>query len=280
MLKRKLYTAGFITSSFISVAVASGSGSISKPVINPPVIHKAGTHQFDSSGLCTCIPIKLKNGTGKPPRIQLNKNVAPFVKEYIRKNGFFLDKMKPKINHYFTMIDSVFAETEMPVELKYLAFIESGLKPNLVSKSGAKGPWAFMPVAAKEYGLKISKYNDERLDYYKSTRAAAQLLSDLYAKFGDWLLVIAAYNSGPGWVQKAIKRSGSRNFWALQQFLPEETKKHVKKFIAVHYHFEGHGGLTTMTKAETESHIKAVAAFTAKQQEMEHADSLSTVLVN
>ena len=90
--------------------------------------------------------------------------------------------------------------------------------------------------------------------------------------------MIAAYNCGPGGVQKAIKRSGSHNYWALQNFLPEETRKHVKKFIAVHYHFEGHGGVTTLTKAETESHIKAVAAFVKKQQELVKIDSLSVVL--
>jgi len=284
MLKRKLYTAGFILSSFVSVAVASGSWSNNRPLINSPVIHKAGTHQFDSSGLCTCIPIDLAIEPSKAPRITLNKNVAAFVKDYNKKNGFFLDKAKLKIDHYFAIIDSIFCLYEIPAELKYLAFIESGLKRNVISRSGAIGPWALMPVVAKDYGLKISKHNDERLDYYKSTHAAARLLKDLYAKFGDWLLVIAAYNSGPGWIQKGIQYSGTRNIWAMQQFLPKETQKHVRRFIAVHYHFEGHGSLVTMTKAETESHIKAVAAFTAQQQVpiaigMQKADSLSVVIV-
>ena len=234
-------------------------------------------HHFDSSGLCTCIPFNAKDELTNAPRIQLNKNAAPFVKGYIKKNGFFLDRSKDRIHPYFTIIDSVFEQFELPVELKYLAFVESGLKYNVISWSGAVGPWALMPKAAKQYGLKIPRHNDERLDYYKSTQAAAGLLTDLFAKYGDWLLVIAAYNCGPGGVQKAIKRSGSRNYWVLQNFLPEETRKHVKKFIAIHYYFEGHGSVTTMTKAETETHIRAVEAFVKKQHELEKADSLSAV---
>lgn len=280
MLKRKLYNACFIISSFIFMSVTSGSISVSrKPAITPFVVHKAGTHQFDSSGLCTCVPFTEKNELEGAPRIQLNKNVTPFVKDYIKKNGFFLGKTKARIAPYFTIIDSVFEQNELPVELKYLAFVESGFKYNAISWSGAVGPWAFMPVAAKQYGLNISGRNDERLDYYKSTQATVGLLTDLFARYGDWLLVIAAYNCGPGGVQKAIKKSGSRNYWALQNFLPEETRKHVKKFIAVHYYFEGHGSLATMTKAETEMHINAVEAFVAKQQETGKMDSLCAVVM-
>lgn len=280
MLKRKLYKAGFIMGSFIFMAVSSGSRSDIKKSGKPLVPgHKTVMHCFDSSGLCTCIPFTTKDELLNAPRIQLNKNVAPFVKGYIRKNGFFLHKTKDRSAPYFTIIDSVFEQNELPVELKYLAFVESGLKLNAISRSGAIGPWALMPKAAKQYGLKIGGKKDERLDYYKSTQAAAGLLTDLFDKYGDWLLVIAAYNCGPGGVQKAIKRSGSRNYWALQNFLPEETRKHVKKFIAIHYYFEGHGGVTTLTKAETENHIKAVTAFVKKQEEQEKPDSLSLVVV-
>ena len=266
--------------SFIFMAVSSGSRSVNKnPGRTLPVVYNTGMHHFDSSGLCTCIPFTTKDELANAPRIQLNKNAAPFVKDYIKKNGFFLNKVKDRIHTYFTIIDSVFEQNNLPVELKYLAFIESGFKYNAISWSGAVGPWAFMPKAAKQYGLKISGNKDERLDYYKSTHAAAGLLTDLFARYGDWLLVIAAYNCGPGGVSKAIKRSGSRNYWVLQNFLPEETRKHVKKFIAVHYYFEGHGSVTTLTKAETETHIKKVAAFVKKQNELEKVDSLSVVVV-
>ena len=266
-------------SSFISIAIASTSKSISKRnMADTKVIKRQTGHHFDSSGLCTCIPFITKDELVKAPRIQLNKNVAPFVKAYIKKNGFFLGKTKRRTAAYFAIMDSVFSQTNIPLELKYLAFIESGLKHNALSWAGAVGPWALMPVAAKQYGLNISKHKDDSLDYYKSTHAAAALLTDLYDQYGDWLLVIAAYNCGPGGVQKAIKKSGSHNYWVLQNFLPLETRMHVKKFIAVHYYFEEHGSLATLTKAETEKHIKAVETFVLIQTEKEKVDSVSVLI--
>lgn len=264
----------FIMSSFIFVAVASGNRTFAKKVVSS---ENKSAHQFDSTGLCTCIPFSVSTELTNAPRIQINKNAVAFVTAYNKKNGFFLDKAARKVQSYFTIIDSALAQNDMPAELRYLAFIESGLQRNAHSTSGAIGPWALMPAAAKQYGLRIGK-KDERLDYYKSTVAAAKLLNDMYARYGDWILVIAAYNSGPAWIDKAIKRSGSRDYWKLQNFLPVQTRSHVKRFIAMHYHFEGHGSLLTMTKAETEEHIKAVEAFTEKQKELEKTDSLAVVV--
>ncbi len=182
---------------------------------------------------------------------KLNPMAISFVEKYISKNKRGFMNMKDWAKPKFDMMDKVLSEHGLPVELKYLAVIESGLKYNAKSFTGAVGPWAFMPAAARQYGLKMSRNNDERLDYYKSTHAAARLLTDLYEQYGDWLLVIAAYNSGPGNVSKAIRRSGgSKDFWTIQHFLPNETMNHVKKFIAVHYIFEGEGGITTVTKSE------------------------------
>lgn len=182
---------------------------------------------------------------------RLNPMAINFVQGYIGRNRKGFLTMKEWAKPYFEMMDVVFAQHGLPKELKYVAVIESGLKYNNISRSGAVGPWAFMPAAAKEYGLKMSKHNDERLDYYKSTHAAASLFTDLYARYGDWLLVIAAYNGGPGNVDKAIRKSGgSKDFWALQYYLPNESMNHVKKFIATHYIFEGEGGITTVTKNE------------------------------
>jgi hypothetical protein len=120
-----------------------------------------------------------------------------------------------------------------------------------------------MLETARILGLKTSSRNDERRNYYKSTQAAARYLRDLHREFGDWLLVIAAYNGGPAPVYRAIKKCRSRNFWVLQRYLPAETRQHVKRFIATQYFFEGHGSLTTLTKAEGIRYSKRVKALAA-----------------
>ncbi|HUQ97016.1 MAG TPA: lytic transglycosylase domain-containing protein, partial [Chitinophagaceae bacterium] len=130
------------------------------------------------------------------------------------------------------------------------------------------GPWQLMPTTARELGLRVSKKTDERKQYYKSTTAAAKYLRDLYSEYGDWLLVIAAYNAGPGNVNKAIRKAGSRNFWKLQAFLPAETRGHVKRFIGTHYFFEDAGSETTLTKAEAKAHCEALARFANSQAEL------------
>ena len=151
---------------------------------------------------------------------------------------------------YFDMMQEILNAHGLPGELKYLAVIESDLRSFALSWAGAVGPWQFMPGTARRMGLKVSPYLDERTDYYKSTHAAARYLKELFSTYGDWLLVIAAYNGGVGNVDHAIRKSGSRNFWDLQNYLPEESRNHVKKFIATHYIMEGNGGITTVTKEE------------------------------
>ena len=198
--------------------------------------------------------------------IGVNKHAKQFVKDYIRRNDESLSKIKLKGARHFPMMDSIFEKYGLPVELKYLAVIESELKSTATSRVGAKGPWQFMPETAKILGLKITKHYDERTSYRKSTRAAAIYLRDLHNEFGDWLLVLAAYNGGPGPVYKAIKRSGSRNFWKLQHYLPAESRGHVKKYIATHYYFEGQGGLTTLTKEETRKLMMEMTAMVRNSQ--------------
>jgi membrane-bound lytic murein transglycosylase D len=134
--------------------------------------------------------------------------------------------------------------------MKYLSVIESHLGASATSWAGAGGPWQLMPSVAKEYGLQVGGNIDQRTDYFKSTHVAARIMKKSYSEFGDWLLVIAAYNCGNGCVRSAIRRAKSKDFWQLQNLLPEETRNHVKKFIATHLIFEGAGGFTTMTAAE------------------------------
>jgi membrane-bound lytic murein transglycosylase D len=182
--------------------------------------------------------------------VKLNPQAISFVEGYMQRYGPGLRKMKGWGLSYFNMMDQVLAENNLPGQLKYLAVIESGLQSTAISWAGAVGPWQFMPATGKRYGLKISALEDQRMDYVKSTKAAARYLSDLYKQFQDWLLVIAAYNGGEGSVNRAIQLSGSRDFWKLQRYLPGESMNHVKKFIATHYVFEGEGGATTLTRQE------------------------------
>lgn len=188
---------------------------------------------------------------------QLNPLAINFVEDYINSHSKMLEGLKDKARPYFDMIDAVLVKHGLPKELKYLAVIESQLKSNATSWAGAVGPWQFMPATGRLMGLKVNRKIDERRDIYKSTHAASRYLTRLYSIYGDWLLVIAAYNGGPGKVNSAIKRSGSRDFWTLQKHLPAESRKHVKKFIATHYIMEGEGGLTTLTKKETSNFLLA-----------------------
>jgi membrane-bound lytic murein transglycosylase D len=160
------------------------------------------------------------------------------------------------------MMDEVLTRHGLPKELKYLAVIESFLKPNARSWAGAVGPWQFMPATARLMGLKVSRKLDERRDVTKSTHAASRYFNTLFELYGDWLLVIAAYNCGSGTVNSAIKKSGTRDFWQLQGYLPLESRNHVKKFIATHYIMEGAGGITTLTKNEASNLL--VAKSTAR----------------
>jgi len=185
--------------------------------------------------------------------VQLNARAVSFVDDYMKKHRKGLEKLKDWGRPYFDMIDAVLNYHGLPRELKYLAVIESYLKTYAVSWAGAVGPWQFMPETARRMGLKVNQYIDERTDYYKSTHAAAKYLTELYNRYNNWLLVIAAYNGGPGNVDAAIRKSKSTNFWDLQHYLPAESRDHVKKYIATHYVLEGDGGITTLTKEETEA---------------------------
>lgn len=202
-----------------------------------------------------------ENGTESDFHLaKLNPKAVSFVQDYMEDEGDNLERLKITGRRYFTIIESALEKRNLPTELKYLAVIESELKTGATSVKGAAGPWQLMPETARDLGLRVNGRIDERRDYYKSTYAAARYLAYLYDLYEDWLLVIAAYNGGPGKVNTAIKKSGSRNFWELQYHLPAESRKHVKKFIATHYIMEGEGGLTTLTKAETAKLVTTIAS--------------------
>lgn len=165
------------------------------------------------------------------------RQVRKFVTRYIKNNDEELSRVKLRSQRPFYIIDSVMRKYGLPGELKYLAVIESDLKTTAMSRVGARGPWQLMAGTARDLGLKVNGRSDERTNIYKSTRAAAKYLRDLHNQFQDWLLVLAAYNAGPLPVTRAIHRAHSKNFWALERYLPAESRQHVKRFIATAYYF-------------------------------------------
>jgi membrane-bound lytic murein transglycosylase D len=189
-------------------------------------------------------------------KAQINPNAELFVQDYMKNHSDYLQKMKQWGLPYFNLIETVLQQYGLPKELKYIAVIESNLSTAATSYKGAGGPWQFMPYTARDFGLKVNKYQDERRDYYKSTHAAARYLLILYRELHDWLLVMAAYNGGLGRVNNAIKKSRSKNFWNLQYYLPEESRTYVKRFIATHFIMEGTGGITTTEESSDNTSIK------------------------
>lgn len=161
--------------------------------------------------------------------------VAAYIQSFQSGQRSRFEKKRQEWMPYFRLIDQIFLEEGIPSELKYLSVIESNLTLNAVSRRGATGPWQFMPITARSMGLVVGKGRDERTDLTKSTRAAAKLLNRMYAEFGDWLLVVAAYNGGEGRIRAAVKKANTHDFWSIQYLLPVETRNHVKKFMAVRY---------------------------------------------
>ena len=143
-----------------------------------------------------------------------------------------------KSDYFFPIFENALQKYNVPLELKYLPVVESALNPRAKSRVGATGLWQFMFNTAKDLDLKVNSYVDERMDPVKSSEAAAKYLSELYARFNDWNLAIAAYNYGPGNIKRAIKASGYSNFWNLRGYLPKETANYVPSFVATLYLFE------------------------------------------
>jgi len=165
-----------------------------------------------------------------------NSEVRKFIEVYAFKKRKLTARIMGLAQIYFPLFEEQLDRHNMPLELKYLAVIESALNPVANSRAGAKGLWQFMYGTGKVYGLKVSSYVDDRFDPYKATIAACEHLGDLYDIYGNWALALAAYNSGAGNVNKAIRRSGGlKNFWALHNYLPRETRSYVPAFIAASY---------------------------------------------
>jgi len=163
-------------------------------------------------------------------------DVQKHIRNYTKYNRKGTEIVLGRATLFFPMFENILRDKNLPADLKYLAIIESSLKPTATSKVGAAGLWQFMKGTGRMMGLKVNSTIDERRDPVKSTEAAAEYLQYLHSKFGDWTLALAAYNCGPGNVRKAIRKSGGkRSFWEIKKYLPKETRNYVPKFIAVTY---------------------------------------------
>lgn len=166
-----------------------------------------------------------------------NSDVQAYINLYTVRNRKSVERMLGLSELYYPMFEEKLDKYNLPLELKHLAVIESALNPTATSHSGARGLWQFMYTTGKMYDLEVNSYVDERCDPYLETEAACQLLQSLYSMFGDWQIVLAAYNAGPGTVNKAIRRAGGgkRTYWEIRPFLPRETQAYVPAFIAANY---------------------------------------------
>jgi len=221
----------------------------------------------------------LNTDTIKARLVRLNKKtpidishtpeLEELIKKYINNRKKYFNENSELIKHYFPIFEKALQNNKAPLELKYLPIVESRLNPKAISKAGATGLWQFMYAAAKENGLELNSYIDERMDPEKSSSAAAKYLLKLKEIYNDWTLAVAAYNAGPRTISKAIIRSGGyKNFWNIRGFLPYETSRYVPSFIATMYVLEyanEHGIAlykegTTKNKTDT-IHVKEQIAF-------------------
>lgn len=176
-----------------------------------------------------------------PFNIEYNQGLENIIKSFLKNRKKSFSRLMSLSEYYFPIFEDAFARQNVPLEIKYLAVVESALNPKAVSKMGATGLWQFMYGTGKQYALKIDSYIDERSDPLKATAACSEYMTKMYNIFGDWELVLASYNSGPGNVTKAIRRSGGKTkYWDIRNHLPKETQGYVPAFLATMYLFEYH----------------------------------------
>ena len=175
-----------------------------------------------------------------PIPLPYNYIVKGYINRYINPRYGTINRILGLSQYYFPIIEDALLREELPIELRALPIIESALQPTAVSPAGAVGLWQFMPSTGKSYGLEINSLVDERRDPVRATEAACRYLKDLYAIYNDWTLAIAAYNCGPGNVNKAIARSGGKTFWEIYDYLPRETRGYVPAFIGASYAYAYH----------------------------------------
>jgi membrane-bound lytic murein transglycosylase D len=185
---------------------------------------------------------RLKKMDEKSPfNIEYNQGLENVIKSFLKYRKKSFERLMGISQFYFPLFEESLASQNIPLEIKYLAVVESALNPRAVSRVGATGLWQFMYQTGKQYNLNINTYVDDRNDPLKASNAATQYMTNMYNIFGDWDLVLASYNSGPGNVAKAIRRSGGQqNYWNIRKYLPKETQGYLPAFLATMYIFEYH----------------------------------------
>jgi len=167
---------------------------------------------------------------------ELNDRIFSFIQYFTVRNRDYTKMVMARKALFFPLFDATMTKHQMPLEVKYLAIIESGLDPQIRSSMGAMGLWQFMPATGKMYGMEVNSDIDDRMDPDHSTESAAKYMKSLYRMFGDWEVAMAAYNCGPGNVRKAIRKSGGKKtFWGIYDYLPQETRSYVPQFQAMLY---------------------------------------------
>ena len=256
--------------------VAMSTDTVLSPIFFDEALAWLDTTECTSDTLITELPDSIyKQRLQALPfviEVPYNEVVRRYILRYVKHSPRQLAALQRKAEYYFPIFEDILAKHDLPYELCYMPVIESALNPQARSHMGAIGLWQFMPATGKKYGLEINSLVDERMDPIRSTEAACLFLKNLYAIFQDWNLVIAAYNCGPGNVNKAIHRAGGkRDFWSIYPYLPSETRGYLPIFIAASYamnYAEAHGicpatPLTTMASdtivTTQRQHLKQIA---------------------
>lgn len=225
---------------------------------------------------------RLKEMDARSPfNIEYNPGLENLIKSFLKNRKKSFERQMAVSEYYFPVFEEALARKNVPLEIKYLAIVESALNPKAVSRVGATGLWQFMLQTGKEYNLNVDSYVDERSDPLKSSEAAAQYMVNMHRIFGDWELVLASYNSGAGNVAKAIRRSGGKqNFWNIKNYLPKETQAYVPAFLATMYIYEYHKEHGIVPNRAIVKHFQTDTIMIKKQMSFKQISDLVDIPVS
>lgn len=225
---------------------------------------------------------RLKEMDARSPfNIEYNPGLENLIKSFLKNRKKSFERQMAVSEYYFPVFEEALARKNVPLEIKYLAIVESALNPKAVSRVGATGLWQFMLQTGKEYNLNVDSYVDERSDILKSSEAAAQYMVNMHRIFGDWELVLASYNSGAGNVAKAIRRSGGKqNFWNIKDYLPKETQAYVPAFLATMYIYEYHKEHGIVPNRAIVKHFETDTVMIKKQMSFKQISDLVDIPVS